>query len=135
MVGLLRWPFVVSSLARIYTNPQASAAAMEAAAGVFQALHQYGGVMLGEHIGQLFTILWMVVLSLSLLRSNRFPRWFPIAGFLAAIVYALAQGELLATAVPGFPVWGSAGLIGSLLWLAWLIALGTLLLRAAKEAR
>lgn len=132
IVGLLRWPFVVSPLARIYTNPHSSTAAKEAVSVVFQAVHQYGGVVLGEHIGQWFTILWMVVLSLSIFRSRRYPRWFPILGLIAAIVYALAQGELLATAIPGFTFWGAAGLIGSLLWLAWLIAFGTLLLRSTK---
>ena len=133
MFGLLRWPFVVSGLARVYTDSLATSAAKEAVAVVFQAVHQYGGVVLGEHIGQLFTILWMVVLSLSIWHSRLFPRWFPISGFIASFVYALAQGRLLATAMPGFPVWEAVGLIGSLLWLAWLIALGIFLLRAARE--
>jgi hypothetical protein len=134
IVGLLRWPFVVSVLARLYTDPLATPTMQDAAAIVFQAVHQYGGVVLGEHIGQLFTILWMVILSISLLQNRRFPRWFPVAGFAAAIVYTLAQGELLATAVPGFPVLDAAGLVGSLLWLGWLIALGILLLRPAKDS-
>jgi hypothetical protein len=133
MVGLLRWPFVVPILARLYTNPQASAATQEAAVTIFQAIHQYGGVVFGEHIGQLFSILWMVLLSLNLLKNELFPRWFPLAGFAASIVYALAQGELLATAIPGFPFWNAAGLVGSLMWLAWMLALGILLLRMRKE--
>ena len=133
MVGLLRWPFVVPILARLYTDPQASAATQEATVAVFQATHQYGGVLLGEHIGQIFSILWMVLLSLSLLKNELFPRWFPLAGFVASIVYALAQGELLTTAMPGFPVWDAAGLVGSLMWLAWMLALGILLLRMKKE--
>lgn len=134
IVGLLRWPFVVPVLARLYTDPQASVATKDAVAAIFQAVHQYGGVVLGEHLGQAFTILWMILLSLSLLRNKIFPRWFPVAGFAAASVYALAQGELLATAMPGFPVWDSAGLIGSLMWLGWLVALGILLLRVKKES-
>jgi hypothetical protein len=133
MIGLLRWPFVVSVLARLYTDPQASVATREAVTAVFQAVHQYGGVVLGEHLGQSFTILWMVLISLSLLKNKAFPRWFSIAGFAASIVYVLAQGELLATAIPGFPVWGAAGLIGSLMWLAWMVALGIILLGMKKE--
>lgn len=128
IVGLLRWPFVVPVLARLYTDPQASVATKDAVAAVFQAVHQYGGVVLGEHLGQAFTILWMVLLSLSLLRNKILPCWFPVAGFAAASIYALAQGELLATTIPGFPVWDAAGLIGSLMWLGWLVALGILLL-------
>lgn len=96
-------------------------------------MHQYGGVILGEHIGQLFTILLMVLLSLVLLKNRFFPNWFSIAGFAAAIVYLLAQGELLATAMPGFPVWDPAGLVGSLLWLAWMVILGIFLLIMKKE--
>jgi hypothetical protein len=134
MVGLLRWPFVVSVLARLYSEPQASVETQEAAAAVFRAVHQFGGVVLGEHIGQTFTILWMVLLSLSLLRNRHFPRWFPLAGFAASSVYFLAQGDLLATAMPGFPVWDAAGLIGSLMWLAWMIVLGILLLRVKTES-
>jgi hypothetical protein len=133
MVGLLRWPFVVPILARLYIDPQASAATQEAAIAVFQAIHQYGGVVLGEHIGQIFSILWMVLLSLSFLKNKLFPRWLPLAGFAASIVYFLAQGELLATAIPGFPVWDAAGLVGSLMWLAWMFALGVLLLKVKKE--
>lgn len=135
IIGLLRWPFVVSILAQMFTSPLSTEATRAAAVVVFQAVNQYGGVVLGEHIGQLFTILWMVVLSLSLLAGKRFPRWFSITGLAAALVYALAQGDLLATAIPGFPVWGAAGLAGSLLWLAWLLILGILVLRSAKVAR
>ena len=120
-------------LAHLYTDPQASVATKEAVTAVFQAVHQYGGVVLGEHIGQLFTILWMILLSLSLLKNESFPRWFPVAGFTASIIYALAQGELLATAMPGFPTWDAAGLVGSLMWLAWMIALGILLLRMKES--
>lgn len=134
MVGLLRWPFVVSVLARLYTAPQASEVTKEAVAAVFQAVHQYGGVVMGEHIGQAFTIFWITLLSLSLLHSSLFPRWLPATGFITACVYILAQGELLATAMPGFPVWDLAGPLGSLLWLAWLIALGILILRNARKA-
>jgi hypothetical protein len=128
MVGLLRWPFVVPVLVRLYTASEATAATREAVVAVFQAVHQYGGVVIGEHIGQTFTILWMILQSASMLRQGKLPRWLPWAGFVAAAVYAMAQGELLATVLPGFPVWEMAGLMGSLLWLGWLIALGVVLL-------
>lgn len=133
MIGLLRWSFVVPVLARLYTAPQATTATQEAVVAVFQAVHQYGGVVLGEHIGQTFTILWMILLSSSLLRQGKLPRWLPWAGFATAGVYILAQGELLATAMPGFPVWDMGGLAGSLMWLGWLIALGIVLLRPTRS--
>jgi hypothetical protein len=134
IIGLLRWPFVVSIMAQAYSDPQALAETRETTAAISQAVHQYGGVILGEHIGQLFSILWMILLSVSLWQNRGFPRWLPISGFIAAGIYALAQGEMLATAIPGFPVWGPAGLIGSLLWLGWMIVMGFLLVLSSKEA-
>jgi len=134
MIGLLRWTFVVPVLARIYTDPTATAAAKESAVMVFQAVHQYGGVVLGEHIGQTFTILWMLLISLAMFRSNLFKPWLAWFGILASVVYSLAQTELLATVIPNFPVAPETGLIGSLLWLTWMILLGIFLVRAKTNA-
>jgi hypothetical protein len=135
MIGLLRWVFVVPGLAQAYTEPQASPAAQEAAALIFQAFHQLGGVLLGEHLGQLFTIFWMSLVSLAILRSRLFAPWTGWLGLVAAGVYFLAQGELLATILPDFPQVGPAGLAGSLLWLAWMVVLGILLLRLKEPER
>lgn len=131
ILGLLRWVFVVPTLARIYTSPDAGMATREATSIAFQALHQYAGVVLGEHFGQMFTILWMVFLSMSFLQRKAGPRWLGWTGILASAVYFLSQGELMATAIPGFPMWSEAGLIGSLMWLGWVIALGVFFLRSA----
>ncbi len=130
MIGLLRWAFVVPVLARAYTDPSASAAAREAAVIAFQAVHQYGGVVLGEHLGQTLTIIWMALVSLAMFRSGIFRPWLAWFGILASVSYALAQADLIATVIPSFPVVPQAGLIGSLLWLAWMIAAGVCLLRA-----
>jgi hypothetical protein len=134
IIGLLRWPFVVPVLARMYTAPQATQGTRDAAAAVFQAVHQYGGVVLGEHVGQAFTILWMILLSLSFLQQRVIPRWLAWMGLVASGVYAFAQGELLATVMPGFPYWGEAGLIGSMMWLGWLIAIGVILIRPIRSS-
>jgi hypothetical protein len=131
IIGLLRWVFVVPVLAQVYLDPTSSPAAKEAALVVYQAFHQFGGVLLGEHIGQLFTIFWMFSASLVFLQNQLFRPWLAWLGFFASVIYFLAQGELLATVIPGFPVIGPAGLLGSLLWLGWMIALGVLLLRTS----
>jgi hypothetical protein len=47
----------------------------------------------------------------------------------ASVLYLFNQGDILATAVPGFPVFDLAGFIGSSLWAIWLIALGVAVLR------
>lgn len=133
MTGLLRWVFVVPILAGKYTDPTASTATKESAILVFQAVHQYGGVVLGEHIGQSFTIIWMLLVSLAMFRSKIFKPWLAWFGILASLIYALAQTELLATVIPNFPVVPNTGLIGSLLWLAWMIVTGIFLVRTKPD--
>lgn len=135
MVGLLRWVFVVPALAGIYTDTASSQTARDASVVTFEAVHQYGGVLIGEHLGQAFTQVWMVLIGVALLRSRSFPTWLGAMGIASAAVYALGHAELIATAIPGFPYWGLAGLVGSLLWLAWLVALGVYLLLPGREAR
>lgn len=134
MVGLLRWVFVVPVLANAYVDAAATEAGRAAVSVVFQAVHQYGGVVIGEHLGQLLTIGWMLLVSASLLRSSRFPRLLGVLGIGASAIYALAQLELLATVIPGLANWEAAGFIGSSLWLVWMILLGLSLVRARPEA-
>jgi len=123
IVGLLRWPFVVPVLATQYVNAT-DVATRQAAVVVFSALHQYGGVVLGEHIGQLLTIAYTVLISMVFARLHLFPRWVNYLGYGASVIYLLAQGELVATVIPGFPSWDLAGLLGSTLWLVWLMIIG-----------
>lgn len=122
MVGLLRWTFVVPILAQSYVtgNPMAR----EAAKVAFHVVHQYGGVVLGEHIGQLFTISWVLMMNSAFRQSRLFPRWVAALGYVAAGIYLLAQTELFATVMPGFPVVGWAGFVGSTLWLVWTVITG-----------
>ncbi len=134
IIGILRWTFVVPILARIYSDPNASMSTKETVIIVFQAVHQFGGVLLGEHIGQIFTIIWIVLVSFAILRSPLFKPWLAWLGFVASGVYILAQTELLATVIPNFPVVPEAGLIGSLLWLVWMILLGLFLVRNRRFA-
>lgn len=129
VIGLLRWVFVVPVLARIFTDPAADAVTKTAVAAVFTAVHQYGGVILGEHLGQLLIILWMSMISGIIQRSVIFSKWVAWLGWFASAVYLLAQTELLATAIPSFPVIGWAGLTGSLLWLLWMIVIGVYLFK------
>lgn len=128
MVGLLRWVFVVPVLAAAYVEPAASEATRSAVEVVFWAVHQYGGVVLGEHLGQALTIGWIIVVSLLILRSRFVAVWLGWLGLIAAAVYAFAQLELFATVIPDLAYWADAGLIGSLLWLLWMAILGVTLI-------
>jgi hypothetical protein len=133
MVGLLRWVFVVPVLAQSYTDPSSSEATRAAVAVVFAAIHQYGGVVLGEHLGYAFTVFWMALISLALLRTNGYPSWLGIFGLVASAIYSLGHGELFATVIPGFPYWAEAGLVGSLLWMGWTFLLGLWVFRGAAQ--
>lgn len=123
IIGLLRWVFVIPVLANTFVSSQ-SEATKEAALVVFQAIHQYGGVVLGEHLGQLFTIAWVIIMSSVFNGLRLVPTWVVWFGYIASAIYLLAQAELFATVIPGFPVWDLAGFIGSTLWLTWLIVIG-----------
>ncbi len=123
IVGLLRWTFVVPVLADAFTH--ATDEATRAAAVVsFKTIHQFAGVILGEHLGQLFTIAWTVMMSFSFAKLKLMPKWVNWLGITSSFIYLLAQAELFATVIPGFPVWDMAGFIGSTLWLIWVIIVG-----------
>ena len=127
------WVFVVPVLARLDTDPGSSEAMRAAALVPFQAIHQYGGVVIGEPISQFMTVVWMALISGMMLRSALFQAWQGWLGLVAALIYLLAQSELLATVIPGFPEVPMAGLIGSLLWLLWMIVLLWWVCRPIKE--
>ncbi len=123
MVGLLRWTFVVPVLADTFVH--ATTEATKAAAVVsFKTIHQFAGVILGEHLGQLFTIVWTVLISAVFAKLKLVPKWISWLGYISSFIYLLAQAELFATVIPGFPVWDMAGFIGSTLWLIWLVIIG-----------
>ena len=127
LIGFLRWVFVVPALAGSYAAGDPTTQAAVAAA--WMAQHQFGGALLGEHLGQLLAIGWSITVSMLILRSRMLPRWVGWAGLVASVLYLFNQGDILATAVPGFPVFDLAGFIGSSLWAIWLIALGVAVLR------
>lgn len=126
LIGFLRWVFVVPPLAESYvTGDAVTRAAVDAA---WMAQHQFGGALLGEHLGQLLAIGWSVTLSVVVLRSRVLPRWLGVTGLVVSVLYLLNQGDVLATAVPGFPIWDLAGLLGSTGWGLWVAALGATVL-------
>lgn len=131
IIGLLRWVFVVPVLAADYVTTT-SLNKKEAIETSFNIIHQFAGVLLGEHLGQLFTIIWTVFISLALSKVNIIPKWLAGLGLITSLIYFLAQAELLATVIPGFPVIDWAGLIGSTLWLLWLILVGIKYVHAGK---
>jgi hypothetical protein len=134
IIALLRWVFVVPVIANGYVSA-VDVAAKTAAISSFQTVHQFGGVLLGEHIGQLFTIIWTVMISYAFIKLNYFSKWVSWLGIIASAIYLVAQAELFATVIPGFPVWDMAGFIGSTLWLIWLIIVGIKFLKIKTDQK
>jgi hypothetical protein len=122
MIGLLRWTFVVPVLANNFLV--GNEMTKEASKVAFQVIHQYGGVVLGEHIGQLFTIAWTIMMTSAFAQLKLFPKWTIRLGYISSLIYLLAQTELFATVMPSIPVIGFAGFLGSTLWIVWLIVVG-----------
>lgn len=127
-IGLWRWVFVVPGLARAHADAAATADAKLAAERAFDVLNQYGGVAIGEHLGQLLTAAFIVTLAL-LQRGegNRKTAW---TGFAAGAAITVGTGEGLAIAL------GRSGETFGLITIAgfagltvWLIATGVGLLR------
>lgn len=132
IIGLLRWVFVVPVIAKDFV--EGNELVKQTAVMSFKVVHQLGGVLLGEHIGQLFTITWTIMISYAILKLSLFPKWISALGIGSSIIYLFAQMELIATVIPDFPSWDLAGFIGSTLWLVWLISLGVLFIRVKESA-
>jgi hypothetical protein len=128
VAGFLRWVFVVPQLAEDYVAGDETTKAAVAAA--WTAQHQYGGALLGEHLGELLAIAWSVTLCVVILRTRILPAWLGWTGLVVSVLYFLNQGDIMSTAIPDFPVADLAGAIGSTAWGVWVAALGiTLLVR------
>jgi hypothetical protein len=122
-LGLIRWPFLVPSLADIFTDPGSSQARRDSAAVTFQAFHRYAGVAIGEHLGYLFTSAWTVLLCFAIIQTGMVS---PLVGWLGIIP---AIGVLVGVfEETGFKPAGAINAISYLLWSLWLVAFGIILL-------
>ena len=123
VLGLIRWPFLVPTLADLYNDPRSSQATRDSVAVVFQAFHRYVGVALGEHLGYLFTGAWTLVLCLAILQTGTFSHIWGWLGILPAL--GILMGVFEET---GFQMAGLINAISYILWSLWLIAFGVTLL-------
>ena len=95
-------------------------------------VHQYGGVVIGEQLGQLLLVGWTVGLAAAMLRSPLFKPWLGWFGLLTAPLLLLGQSELLATVIPAMPVIETTP-IGFILWEVWLLVVGISLVRVPQR--
>src|SRR4051812_19916257 len=87
-LGLVRWPFAVPEMARRYVaapdGPDGEAT-RQGVVVVFATLHRLLGVGIGEHLGYLFTGLWTLLASASILSTSVLPAWLGVIGVLIAL--------------------------------------------------
>ena len=127
MLGFIRWPFLVPTLASTYLDASTSEATRAAIEVTFTAFNQYAGVGVGEHLGYLFTALWSILIALAMPKSKYFSTWL---GWMGGV---LAVGILLGTLEPaGVPFVGLINVIAYSLWAVWIIMLGIRLLMKEK---
>jgi hypothetical protein len=118
-IGLWRWVFVIPQIARAHAVPGAPPEVLHSTEAMFAMLNSYGGVAIGEHLGQLLTALF--VLALARLQWLERSRRTAVTGFAtaAAIAFGTTEGLALALGRPGdlFSLGTIAGFLGLTLWL------------------
>ena len=122
-LGLIRWPFLVTSLADTYTDPESTQATRDSVAVVFQAFHRYAGVAIGEHLGYIFTSAWTILLCVTFIATDLVNPLFGWLGIVPAIGVLMGVFE-----ETGFKPAGVINAISYILWSVWLIAFGIALL-------
>ena len=122
-LGLIRWPFLVPSLADLYTDPGSSQSTRDSVVVVFQAFHRYAGVAIGEHLGYIFTSAWTILLCITILGTDLVNPLFGWLGIVPALGVLMGVFE-----ETGFKSAGAINAISYILWSVWLIALGVALL-------
>ena len=122
-LGLIRWPFLVNTLADIYTRPASTQATRDAVAVVFEAFHRYAGVAIGEHLGYIFTSTWTILLCAAIISTQLVSPLYGWLGILPALGILVGVFE-----ETGFESAGLINAVSYILWSLWLIAFGVALL-------
>ena len=129
MLGLLRWVYVVPSLARAFADPTLGPEQRDAHAVVFRALHQYVGVGVGEHLGYLFTGIWSVLIGIGVIQGTALPTWLGWPGVVIGAGLLVGSAEFLGSNEErGWSLAGAAIPVLYIAWSLWLLASGIALL-------
>jgi hypothetical protein len=119
LLGLSRWIFMVPLLASRYLAPTSSPATREAIEVVFETLHTYLGLTIGEFWGFTLLAVWGILIALALMATGLIAPWLGILGILFSVGVFMGVFE--------FAGWKPAGIIvaiSSALWALWLVAVG-----------
>jgi len=129
-IGLWRWVFVVPGLARVHGDAASTREAKIAAERTFELINQYGGVAIGEHLGQMLTALFVILLSTLQWGERR--RISAVVGFATAIAIIFGAGEGVAIAIGrSGETLASVTIAGFMGLTLWLILTGIGVMRGA----
>ena len=129
-LGLVRWPFAVPELARRYAaadGPDAEATRRTIEV-VFATLHRLLGVGIGEHLGDLLTGLWTLLVAGSIASTDVLPVWLGLVGIPIGVALLVGSLEFVGRYEErGWPLAGTIVPIAYILWSLWLIGIGVAL--------
>jgi len=129
MLGLLRWVYLVPSLARASADPGLESGQREATLAVFRAMHQYLGVGVGEHLGYLLTGIWSVLTGVAIVGRALIPAWMGWVGIVVGVGLIIGSAEFLGRdEEDGWALAGTAIPILYIAWSLWLVAMGIALI-------
>jgi Domain of unknown function (DUF4386) len=125
-IGLMRWVFAVPALALAHASPETDAATRSSLETAFTLLNGWGGVAIGEHLGQILTLAWITLAALQALSNHQhFARPAAILALLAVAGIAIGLGEGLSIARGhDAPLLAMATVAGYLAFSLWLLATG-----------
>ena len=129
MLGLLRWVYLVPSLARLNADPALEDGQREANVAVFRAMNQYLGIGVGEHLGYLFTGIWSILIGIAIIGRDLIPTWMGWVGVVVGAGVIIGSLEFLGpNEEQGWKLAGAAIPILYTVWSLWLLALGVALI-------
>jgi len=129
MLGLLRWVYLVPSLARMDADPGLESGQREATLTVFRAMNQYLGVGVGEHLGYLFTGIWSVLIGVAVVDRELLPDWTGWIGIVVGVGLIVGSAEFLGRdEEDGWALAGAAIPILYVAWSLWLLTMGIALI-------
>jgi hypothetical protein len=126
-IGLLRWVIVVPWLAEVYVNTSTTTTSKEAILLVFEATHRYGGMIIGEMVGQLLLMGWTSLIAAQLYKSHVIPRWLSLCGLFTVPFWLVGQTELLNRVIPEIAVFEVIP-VAFMAWEAWLLGIAIVLI-------
>jgi hypothetical protein len=128
VLGLLRWSYLVPSLARSYVMAHGGGTS-ETDAAIFRAMHQFVGVGIGEHLGYLLTGLWSLLIGFAIVFGDVVPPWLGWPGMAIGVGIIVGSAEFLGpNEERGWSIVDPAISVLYIAWSVWLVALGIALI-------